>query len=87
MGFDEKKVVEFPVPKTFAYRANIDQLAESTLKLLKNDRLQDRMGKEAAKHAIENFHYKVVARKMRDLIMKRVYNKEPEIAQEIKVSE
>jgi len=89
MGFDEKKIIEFPIPKTFAYRADIDQLADCTLKLLKDDLLRDKMGQAGAKHALENFHYKIVARKMRDLIMKRVLNKDKEIEAEpkIKISE
>ncbi|GAF81493.1 unnamed protein product, partial [marine sediment metagenome] len=85
MGFDKKMVVEFPIPKTFAYRADIDQLADCTLKLLKDDSLRETMGKTAAKHALENYDYKVIARKMRDMIMKRVYKEEKQIAQEVRV--
>ncbi|MCA9485966.1 MAG: glycosyltransferase family 4 protein [Nanoarchaeota archaeon] len=72
MGFDAQKQIEFPIPKTFAYRANIDQLAEYTLKLLEDDNLRNEMGRAGAKHAIENFHYKVTAKRMIDLIEEHV---------------
>lgn len=70
MGFDKKMIIEFPLPKTFAYRANIDQLAESTLKLMQDKNLRDEMGKAAAEHAIKDFHYKVTAQRMKELIEK-----------------
>lgn len=72
MGFDEKKQVEFDVPKTFAYRADIDQLAHYTLMLLKDDMLREKMGKAAAEHALKNFHLNVTAKKMADLIQTHV---------------
>jgi glycosyltransferase involved in cell wall biosynthesis len=68
MGFEDKHKIVFDKPKTFAYRANIDQLAEYTLKLLKDDVLRQQMGKDAAEHALKNFHYKVIAQRMLDLI-------------------
>ena len=75
MGFEKKYQVEFPVPKTFAYRADIDQLATYTSKLLENDALRETMGKAAAEHALKNFHYKVVGKKMKDLLEKHVIGK------------
>ena len=68
MGFEEKHKVVFPNPKTFAYRANVDEIAEYTLRLFENEKLIEEMGKAAAEHALENFHYKVTAKKMLDLI-------------------
>jgi alpha-maltose-1-phosphate synthase len=71
MGFNKKMQIEFPVPKTFAYRADIDQLAASTLKLIQNTSLREKMGKAAAEHALENFHYQVIAKKMVKFLEKR----------------
>lgn len=76
MGFEEKHRIEFPIPKTFAYRADVDQLAECTLKLMRDPNLREEMGKAAAENALEKFHYKVVAQRMLDLINKHVLNKE-----------
>lgn len=76
MGFEEKHQIVFPQPKTFAYRANTDQLAEYTLKLLTNDDLREQMGRNASEHALKNFHYKVTAQKMLDLINTKILNKD-----------
>lgn len=74
MGFEADHKIKFKEPKTFAYKANIDQLAECTLRLLKDDYLRETMGKAAAQHALENFHYKVSAKRMLDLINRYVFN-------------
>src|SRR3989338_7824151 len=68
MGFDKKKRIHFPIPKTFAYKANTDQLADCLLKLFNDVKLRHKMGEEAAKHALENFHYKVIAAKINKII-------------------
>ena len=74
MGFDKKMLIEFPIPKTFAYRANTDQLAEYTLKLMQDENLRNRVGRAAAEHSLKNFHYKVTAKKMIELIEENVLN-------------
>lgn len=68
MGFDQEKLIEFPIPKTFEYHANIDHLADFTLRLCLDSDLREKMGQAAAKHALEKFHYKTVAKRMVDLI-------------------
>jgi len=70
MGFEYTHQIKFDAPKIFAYRANIDQLAEYTYKLLTDKKLREEMGKAAADHALKNFHYKVIAQKFLDLIKK-----------------
>lgn len=72
MGFDKKMMIDFPIPKTFAYRADVEQLAEYTLKLLKDDELREKMGEEGARHAMKNFDYRLIARRMRDMIKEYV---------------
>ena len=76
MGFEEDHQIKFEAPKTFAYRANTDQLADCTLRLLKDDNLRMQMGEAAVRHALENFHYKVTSKRMLDLINRYVLNKE-----------
>ncbi|OIO43268.1 glycosyl transferase family 1 [Candidatus Pacearchaeota archaeon CG10_big_fil_rev_8_21_14_0_10_31_9] len=75
MGFEEKHQIVFEEPKTFAYRGSIVQMTEYTLKLLKDDSLRESMGKAASEHALKNFHYKVTAKRMLDLINKYVLKK------------
>lgn len=72
MGFEEKHKIIFDKPKTFAYRANIEQLAAATLALLKNDSLREQMGKNAAEHALKNFHYLISSQRMLELINQHV---------------
>lgn len=75
MGFEADHQIKFKGPKTFAYRANTDQLADCTLRLLTDNYLREEMGRNAARHVLENFHYKVTAQRMLDLINRYVLNK------------
>ncbi len=76
MGFEENHKIIFDKPKTFAYWANVDQLADYTIRLMTDKKLREEMGKNAAKHALENFHYRLVSQRMLDLINKYVLSKE-----------
>ena len=75
MGFEEKHQIIFKEPKIFAYRADVDQLAEYTLKLLQDDNLREMMGRAGAERALKNFHYNVTSKRMIELIRERVLNK------------
>ena len=68
MGFEKKHQIEFPVSKTFEYRANVDQLADFLLRLTQDDDLREKMGQAARQHVIENLNYKVTAKRIVDLI-------------------
>jgi glycosyltransferase involved in cell wall biosynthesis len=71
MGFTNKQIVKFDKPKTFAYRANIDDLKEYTCKLLTDPELCKRIGEEGRKHAVENFDYRVTSKRMLDIIKEK----------------
>ncbi|MEM4390795.1 MAG: glycosyltransferase family 4 protein [Candidatus Diapherotrites archaeon] len=70
MGFEKKQIIKFDKPKTFAYRADVDELAEYLLKLMENPDLRKKMGENGRKHAVENFDYKVTSLKMAKIIEK-----------------
>ena len=72
MGFEDKHKIVFDKPKTFAYRANTDQLAQYTLKLMTDKTLREQMGKRAAEHALKTFNYKITAQRMLELINQHV---------------
>jgi glycosyltransferase involved in cell wall biosynthesis len=72
MGFDEQVKVKFDNPKTFAYRADIEDLRKYTLKLLTDDKLREEMGKKAREHAVKNFDYRVTSKKMLDVIKEKL---------------
>lgn len=72
MGFEEDHRIEFDKPKTFAYRADVDELAEYLLRLLKDQELREKMGKAAREHAVATFEYHKVATRMTEVIKGRL---------------
>ena len=72
MGYNSKKLVKFESPKTFAYRADPDDLAKYTSKLLTQDNLREDMGRAARKHAVEKFHYNNISKQMLDITKKKL---------------
>ena len=72
MGFKKRSVIKFKEPKTFAYRADIDDLAKYTLKLLTEDNLREKMGKEGRIHTIKKFDYNNILKKILDITKKKL---------------
>jgi glycosyltransferase involved in cell wall biosynthesis len=72
MGFPKKMIVQFPEPKTFAYRANHEEIAKYILKLFTEEKFCEKIGENARKWAIEKFAYKTVAKNMHGLIQKKL---------------
>ncbi len=72
MGFSSRQIIKFDKPKTFAYRANIDDLEKYTLMLLTDEKLRKEMGKAGREHAVKNFDYKVTSKKMLDVIKEKM---------------
>ena len=72
MGFKKQGRIVFDEPKTFAYRANVDDLAEHLLLLLDNTERRAEMGRLAREHAVKNFHYRDIARQMVQIIKERL---------------
>lgn len=72
MGFSTKQIVKFDKPKTFAYRASVPQLKEYTQKLLEDPELCKTMGEAGRVHAVETFDYKVISKKMLDIIKEKL---------------
>jgi alpha-maltose-1-phosphate synthase len=68
MGFKEVFRMKFDKPKTLAYRADVDDLAKFTLELLTNNELREKIGKQAAQHALNNFQYQDLAKKCLDTL-------------------
>jgi len=63
MGFDATHKIKFDQPKIFAYRASIADLVKYTKQLLTDDKLREKMGKNAYEHALANFQYLDIAKK------------------------
>lgn len=64
MGFKKKQIVKFDSPKTFAYRADVEDLRKHTLKLLTEQDLREKMGKAAREHVVNKFDYRHISQKM-----------------------
>ncbi len=67
-GFESRHKVEFDIPRTVDYRANVQDIAKYMLMLMNSEKLRVEMGVEARKHVVENFDYKVVAKKFIQII-------------------
>ncbi|HEY4324438.1 MAG TPA: glycosyltransferase family 4 protein [Mucilaginibacter sp.] len=71
-GFDENHRIDFDIPRTVDYRANVDDIAGYLLELMNHPLLRVQMGKAARKRAIENFDYKVVAKQFVDIVNRKL---------------
>jgi len=72
MGFEQEGRIVFDKPKTFAYKANVDELAEYLYTLLSDDSKRLQMGEAAREHAVQNFHYRNLAHQMTQTIKERL---------------
>jgi alpha-maltose-1-phosphate synthase len=68
MGFDDDHIVEFNKPKTFAYRANVNEISEYLLRLMENKELRLKMGHRAREYAVNNFEYHKIANQISNTI-------------------
>jgi starch synthase len=71
-GFKNGTKIKFDVPRTVDYRADVDDIHCSLLKLLSNPELRLKMGMAGRKRAVEIFDYRVVAQKFVRLINEKV---------------
>jgi starch synthase len=71
-GFKNGTKIKFDIPRTVDYRADVDDIHCSLLKLLSNPELRLKMGMAGRKRAVEIFDYRVVAQKFVRLINEKV---------------
>ncbi|MBW2981617.1 glycosyltransferase family 4 protein [Candidatus Woesearchaeota archaeon] len=72
MGFEKQDIIKFKEPKTFAYRADVEDLKKYTLKLLTDDKIREKMGKQAREHAVKNLDYRDISKKMVDITKEKL---------------
>ena len=72
MGFEERKMVVFDQPKTFAYRASVPELAKYLLELMTDQKLRETMGVQAREHALKNFDYHKTAERIATLMKEKL---------------
>ncbi|RXG11657.1 glycosyl transferase family 1 [Leeuwenhoekiella aestuarii] len=71
-GFENSHKIEFDIPRTVDYRANVQDIANYMLRLMKDENLRTSLGNEARKHVVANFDYKIVAQKFIDIIQDKL---------------
>ena len=67
-GFEDKHTVKFQVPRTVDYRANVQDIAKYLLLLMNDAGLREQMGIAGRKRVVENFDYRVVAKRFVQII-------------------
>ena len=67
-GFENNCKIRFKEPRTVDYRANVQDIATGLLTLMNDTELRQKMGKAGRKRVVENFDYKIVAKKFMDIM-------------------
>jgi len=67
-GFEDQHRVQFKVPRTVDYRASVHDIAKYLITLMNDAALRDKMGKAGRERVVENFDYRVVAKKFVQII-------------------
>jgi len=62
-GFEDNHRVVFNNPRTVDYRASVHDIANYLMDLLTDEALRKKMGKAGRKRVVENFDYRVVAKR------------------------
>lgn len=62
-GFQAQSTVIFDEPRTVDYRASVKDISEHLLTLMQDPELRKKMGVAGRKRVVENFDYRVVARR------------------------
>jgi len=71
-GFKNKQTIEFDIPRTVDYRANVQEIAKYMLLLMDNEKLRIAMGNAAREHVVKHFDYRVVAKKFIQIVQDKL---------------
>lgn len=71
-GFEKKRKVVFPSPRTVEYRASIDDIANYLMTLMTDPALRKKMGRAARARVVKNFDYRVVAKRFVQIIHEKL---------------
>lgn len=71
-GYEHSHRVVFSGPQTADYRASVPDIAEYLLKLMRDEKLRQRMGEAARKRVVEKFDYRFVARSFMQIASERL---------------
>lgn len=71
-GYKDYHKVQFKVPRTVDYRANVKDIANYLLMLMNDASLREKMGRAGRKRVVEHFDYRVVAKKIIQIMNDRL---------------
>ncbi len=71
-GYEPGSKVVFKKPRIVDYRASIHDIAKYLMELMTNPKLREAMGQAGRKRAVENYDYRVVAKKFIKIISERL---------------
>ena len=71
-GYTEGHHIVFNQPRTVDYRASVHDIADHLLQLMQDEGLRKQLGEAGRKRVVENFDYRVVARKFIDIVTKEL---------------
>ncbi len=66
-----QKIV-FKSPRIVDYRASVHDIAKYLMELMTDASLRDKMGQEGRKRVVENFDYRVVAKKFVEIVQRKL---------------
>jgi glycosyltransferase involved in cell wall biosynthesis len=70
-GYEEGHKVVFKRPRIVDYRASIHDIANYLMDLMQNPDLRQKMGEDGRKRVVENFDYRVIARRFVKIISEK----------------
>ena len=71
-GYEAGHRIVFKRPRTVDYRASVHDIADYLMKLMTDAQLREKMGEEGRKRVVENFDYRVIAKKFVDIIQRKL---------------
>ncbi|OHB85585.1 MAG: glycosyl transferase family 1 [Planctomycetes bacterium RBG_19FT_COMBO_48_8] len=71
-GYETGHKYVFRRPRTVDYRASIHDIAKYLIELMNKPELREQMGKEGRKRVVENFDYRVIAKKFVEIVSRRL---------------
>ena len=71
-GYEEGHRIVFKRPRTADYRASVHDIANYLMDLMTNENLRQRMGAAGRKRVVENFDYRIVAKKFIQIVSERL---------------
>jgi glycosyltransferase involved in cell wall biosynthesis len=71
-GFEDGHRVVFPGMKTADYRADVQDVGNHLLQLMEDGGLRRRMGAAGRKRMVERYDYRVVARRLVEIVTDRL---------------